>query len=370
MNTTPPPHEPAIMTQAVNLHEQAVAAYQAHNAAQALALFRDAVALLEQAGEAAAFDLPAVLGDLGQVLEERCAYADALACYEQAAARMAALAACGDDSDDIAALRLQTWHNLSRMRRLLGQYEQAEPLLRCALAFAETRFGHDSLQTAGALNDLGMWGKFTARFEEAAAWYGRALAILAQHGESDGLTAASLYHNLGGLEHARGCCAAGEPYARQGVTLRERLLPPDHPDIAADLVALAALLDGQAKFAESVPLYLRALAIFRHTYGDEHYEIAATLHNLAAVYQAQQRDADAEALYRQALALKRQLFPVDNADIALTLSNLGVLYQSQGRDAEANALLHQALAIVATTLPAEHPQVRACREALGLEVAA
>ena len=37
---------------------------------------------------------------------------------------------------------------------------------------------------------------------------------------------ATLYHNLGGLEHARGRYTRGEPWARRAVAVRERALGP------------------------------------------------------------------------------------------------------------------------------------------------
>ena len=94
---------------------------------------------------------------------------------------------------------------------------------------------------------------------------------------------AAVYHNLGGLEHARGRYARGEPFARRSVAIREKALGPDHPDVAADVAALAALLDGQGKYDEAEPLYRRALAVFERVFGPEHYEIAVNLNNLAAL---------------------------------------------------------------------------------------
>jgi tetratricopeptide (TPR) repeat protein len=102
----------------------------------------------------------------------------------------------------------------------------------------------------------------------------------------DSSRAASLYHNLGGLEHARGRFAEGEPFARKSIELRQRVFDDDHPAVAHDLAALAALLDGQGKYDESEPLYARALEILTAELGDEHYEIAVNLNNLAAIYQA------------------------------------------------------------------------------------
>lgn len=116
---------------------------------------------------------------------------------------------------------------------------------------------------AEALRDQG-------RYDEAELLYFRALDIVDAAVGHDDLQAASLYHNLGGLEHARGRAALGEPPARWGLRIRERGLGPDHPHVAADKAALAAILDAQGRFDEAGELYRQALAVFERVYGPEH----------------------------------------------------------------------------------------------------
>jgi hypothetical protein len=56
--------------------------------------------------------------------------------------------------------------------------------------------------------------KYTARFAEAKPLYLRALAIFEKQLGPDHPDLASLYHNLGGLEHPRGKYSKGEPSTR------------------------------------------------------------------------------------------------------------------------------------------------------------
>jgi tetratricopeptide (TPR) repeat protein len=141
--------------------------------------------------------------------------------------------------------------------REASQYEEAEPLLQEAVEVAEDTFGPDSFETAKALNELGVLGKYDGQFERSETAYRRALRIVEQTSGLESELGATLFHNLGGLEHARGHFATGEPFARRAVEIRERLVGPDHPDTAADVAALAALLDGQRKYDEAEKLYLQ-----------------------------------------------------------------------------------------------------------------
>ncbi len=73
---------------------------------------------------------------------------------------------------------------------------------------------------------------------------------------------ATLYHNLGKLEHARGRYARGEPLARRSLTIHRKALGPDHPHVADDAAALAAILNGLGRHDEAETLYRWALPIF------------------------------------------------------------------------------------------------------------
>lgn len=358
-DTTPASVE-AQINAACRVHDAAVAAYAAGQADVAEVLFRQALALFECSEGVDHPDVAAVLGSLGTMYEERCAYPAAVQCFERAATIVEASPDGGEE--ELAQLRVRALSGWGRLLRRQGRYDQAATVLRRALTYAEQRFGPESRETAWALNDLGMLGKYAGWFAAAEQCYHRALALIERHYGPDGVEAAALYHNLGGLEHARGRFAVGESLARQAVALRERVCGPDHPDVARSLAALAALLDGQGQYAEAEGLYHRALDIFFHIYGAEHDEIAVYLNNLAALHQQRGEFATAEEMYCRALAMKESLFGGDSVEAALTANNLGTLYKAQGRMGPAARLFRRALAVLEAALGPEHPHVIVCRQ--------
>lgn len=250
-----------------------------------------------------------------------------------------------------------------------GRYERARRLYLLAGRMArDAAYRADDEAIRALRNSLAIIYKHTGRFEQAAQLYRRNLA-LAQRDENPSLyDLATLYHNLGGLEHARRRFADGEPFARKAVELREQLLGPDHPDTAADYAALAALLDGQGQYDEAESLYRRALAVFEKTLGPDHYELSVSLNNLAAIYQARGEPDQAAAHYARALAIKEKTLGPDHPELATTLNNLAVLRERQGDFAAAAELFARALDILNAALDAAHPHVVACRQ--GLERAA
>jgi hypothetical protein len=73
-----------------------------------------------------------------------------------------------------------------------------------------------------------------------------------------------------GLAHARGDHAAGEEPARRSVSIRARAVGPDHPEVAADRAALAAILDALGRHDEAEALLREALRVFEAALGSEH----------------------------------------------------------------------------------------------------
>jgi tetratricopeptide (TPR) repeat protein len=88
----------------------------------------------------------------------------------------------------------------------------------------------------------------------------------------------------------------------------EKVLGPDHPDVATSLNNLAALYDTQGNYVKAESLYKRSLVIWEKALGPDHPNVGKSLNNLAVLYRATKRVAEAEALEQRVTkirALKR-----------------------------------------------------------------
>jgi tetratricopeptide (TPR) repeat protein len=153
----------------------------------------------------------------------------------------------------------------------------------------------------------------------------------------------------------RGRYTEAEPLYRRALTIREKLLGPDHPDSAASLNRLAALCRHQGRYTEAELLYRRALAIREKSFGPVHLDTAATLNNLALLYDNQGRYAEAERLYQRVLAIHEKALGSEHPSAATGLNNLASLYHNQGRFADAEPLYRRAVAIKEKAFGSEHP---------------
>ena len=250
-------------------------------------------------------------------------------------------------------IRSEAMANLGTALRSQGRYAEAEDWLLQAIRHAQAY----SLDVISPLNNLGVLYKYTGRFDEADALYQEALTET--HGDDAAL--ATVYHNLGGLNHARQDFATAEPYARRAWELRKTLLWPDYPDSLADACALAGVLDGLGRYGESEPIYRHALCLFEKIFGEMHPEAAATLNNLAAVRAALRDTSEAESLYLRSLSIKRRILGPSHPDTALTLHNYAFMLADLERFRESRPMALEAQKIFSANLELSHPRIAAAQ---------
>src|SRR5215467_9582953 len=101
-------------------------------------------------------------------------------------------------------IHVQVHHRLGELYRVLGQYRKTDVILGRALTLARKVYGRDGVETCPLLNARAVLYKYQGRFSEAARLYRRALKLLTEAYGCDHPDVATIYHNLGGLEHARG----------------------------------------------------------------------------------------------------------------------------------------------------------------------
>jgi tetratricopeptide (TPR) repeat protein len=345
---------------AVELQEQAWSLQAEGKLDEAAAAVRNALLLLEEAGEANSPDAANLHNDLAEIENERQSFLAALALAERAQSIEDKL---GDrfTGEGAAQIRARTMGLIGEICRTLGDYVRAEVNLKEALRVVATEFGEASEEVAEARNNLAVLYKACGRFDEGLRLYQQALDSVVKLRGEECLASSVIYHNIGGILHSKGDFTAAEPPGRKAWGISRRLLGEDDPRTLCDAVAYAGILDGLQRYDESEAIYRRALVIFEKTLGSEHYEVASNLHNLAAVLCARGDLAQAERLYRRALAIKEKLLGADSTDAALTLNNLGALLNLAGRPEEAAGLLEHAVSVLQDRVAPDHPHLALAR---------
>ena len=142
--------------------------------------------------------------------------------------------------------------------------------------------GSDSGELSFALSAAGQALFRMARFEEAEPLMRRALAIDEKRLASDHSNVAIRLNNLAQLLKATNRLAEAEPLMRRALAISEASLGPDHPNVATGLNNLARLLQDTNRLAEAEPLMRRMSVIllaFQRTTGHKHPHAEAGVHN-------------------------------------------------------------------------------------------
>lgn len=212
------------------------------------------------------------------------------------------------------------WLSEARALRDAGQYREALPLAKQALAIRERELGPDAVRVADALHQV-------------------ALVLDALH------------------EYAE-----AEPINRRALAIRETLLGPDHPDVALSLFNLAWLTKSRQDFVGAEALYRRALDIQERAFGPDHAEVASTLNDLAVLLNQTGRYDEAIAGHQRALIIRER---DGNGDgVALSLNNLARVHMNKGDYDSAADTYRRSVSHWEAAAGRDHPRVANALEGL------
>ena len=297
-----------------------------------LAFLRDALEIMDNPEERIAqrLRIARVLMDLARWEE----------CEEQLQHALAEATALGDTMLVAPAL-----NDLAALLHHTNRLEEAEPLMRRALAIDEATFGRQHPILAIRLNNLAQLLKSTNRIEEAEPLIRRALAIdEAAFGKRHSNVAIRL-SNLASLLQDTNRIGEAEPLFRRAFEIDVAAFGEQHPTVAIDLNNLATLLHDTDRIEEAEPLLRRALQIGEAAFGQRHPTVATYLDNLASVLRNTGRIEDAEPLMRRALEIDEAAFGAQHPTVAVRLNNLAALLNATNRPKDAEPLMRRALDI-------------------------
>ncbi|MEK6406476.1 MAG: tetratricopeptide repeat protein [Acidobacteriota bacterium] len=247
--------------------------------------------------------------------------------------------------------------NLSQLLTATNRLSKAEPLMRRALEICENSLRPEHPDVASALSNMASLLQATNRLAEAEPLMRRALAIgELTLGPNDPKVAIRL-NNLAQLLQFTNRLAEAEPLMQRALAIDEQSFGPDHPNVARDLNNLGQLLQDTNRLTEAEPLLRRVVDIFETTFGTDDPNVAAALNNLGVLLLATKRLAEAEPLLRRALAIDEESLGPDHSKVATRLSNLAQVLQATNRLAQAEPLMRRALAIDERSFGPDHPNV-------------
>jgi len=295
---------------------------------------------------------------------------------------------------DQPLLQATLMQTIAQIHAILGNVEQATPLLERAVALREASLGPDSPEVAETLRMLG-WHQVNRRqLSQAEASIARALSIQESILGPDHPAVAETLRTFAYLYGHLGETAKEVDVQERALAIQETALGPDHPEVADSLDDLATLKSELGRIDEAESLFQRslriremaphqdqerlantlwlygmfnrgsgrldrarallerALTIREERLGPGHPAVAFALDGCAFVHRDQGLFAEAEALHRRALGIRVEVFGLDHPMVCGSHKLLAELFAAQARDAEAEASFHRAIDCLGRETPA------------------
>jgi len=258
------------------------------------------------------------------------------------------------DDDGIRRLCFEVVLLRARALRATGAFGAALTLL---MHLGEARLQPNGPvgDAATYLNELGITYKFDGKPALALSCYQQ--ATLADVKRSRDF-AATLHHNVGGAYHALGELELAERHARDGLALRHEVSPDDELAIAADEVALSAILVDASTLDEADALLDTALARYSRRLPPGHYEIAFATMLRARVALDRGDPERAATLGGAAVGMFERGIGADHPDTAYARASWALALSAVGRDDRAHREADRAVNALIASLGEHHPRTQ------------
>ena len=279
----------------LRLIQQGEVLRQQGRAAEAMRLFRDLLARLEQGAEyEAAYDHACTLMRLGRCVAAQGRPAQAIEWHTRALQEFERLSATNENVKKMAAI---CHGELAGTLMAVGRFDEAQTQYEKSLTIS--REVDDQRSVGVTLGQLGTLAMQRGNLAEAAKRYSDALNTFRALNEPQ--SEAVIWHQLGMVAQEAKDWDEAERCCREAVRIREQIR--DLPMLATDFNQLAIVAEGAGRLEDAERWYLRAQEIKDKVAPQD----ASALNNLADLYLSQRRLNEAARYARRAVEIKETL---------------------------------------------------------------
>ena len=247
-----------------------------------------------------------------------------------------------------------------RLDLSLGRSQAAYESFARSLAIQERAKAGESMEAAGTLRLLAQALTSLEQFPTADSAVGRALQIEQRLLGPDHPDLAMPLNEAAWIAVYRGDLARAESFERRALALRERFRGAIDSLTADSHLDLGAVLRYERQIPEAEKEFRLGLAIRTRTSRPDDPQVAhAMLQTAYLLDEEEGRYAEAEPLFRQALAIRRQVFGDGHPLVAATLVDFAEFLSRRGDSVTAFAFAREGLSMMRRAYGAEHPVVAA-----------
>ncbi|MEX1369489.1 MAG: tetratricopeptide repeat protein [Nannocystaceae bacterium] len=162
---------------------------------------------------------------------------------------------------------------------------------------------------------------------------------------------AALHTNLGNCYLRQGDLTRAEQELRRALEIREHHLGPDHEMLANPISSLGAVVMQQGDSEAALGHFRRALELLRTHRGPSDPQLAFTLHNMALAHVRLEQPEPALELVQQALEIRREALGPTHVRSLDSMYQLGYVQQTAGQREAAESTFTEYLALLVEHRP-------------------
>ena len=200
----------------------------------------------------------------------------------------------------------------------------------------------DDVAAESATELMAITAYYLARPEESRRWELLAEALQGRLGPGHERIAAWFHQALGLARQGQGDYRRAAAEFDLARTLKEKVLPPNHPDIALTLRALSNAQLEIGEGAQALTAAQKAVDIDRAAYGSGSPLLWGALDDLGEVFESLHRYREAEEVLRSSVDLVVAFVGADHAWTGFPLTALGKTLLAEGKYREAVPVLERA----------------------------
>lgn len=185
----------------------------------------------------------------------------------------------------------------------------------------------------------------------------RALSIREKILEPNNPDVASAINMIAKIAYIQEDYAKAETLFEQAIAIREKSLAPDDPDLSESLRGLANVYHMQGKYSQATAQYQRALEIKERGLGPDHPEVASLISTIAKHYNYIHDNVHAQLLYQRALVIAEKSYGKNHPAYAQALSRVATIYKDLADYDKAKPMFEQALQILEKSYGPADPKI-------------
>ena len=207
--------------------------------------------------------------------------------------------------------------------------------------------------------------EYMADYDKALGYFELAQRVaISQYGDTS-KELAICYNNKGIVYKNRNELSRAMEYYQKALSIRQHILPADHPDIANSYNNIGDIFHFQNKCEQALDYFLKALKINTDHFGYFNDNVATNYNNIGGVYNTMRDYDNAINNYKKALDIRLKLYGNSNVKVANTYNNIGVALHYKQKYDEALDYYQKALNIRLENLDKYHPDVAQCYSNVG-----